>query len=110
MLINEYQQLAQRTANKELDKRERLVIAALGLAGEAGEVADHIKKVVGHGHTLDLTHLEKELGDVMWNIAEIVSVIESNMEAVANKNIEKLWKRYPEGFSHEASLNRPVGD
>ena len=86
----------------------RLAIAGLGLAGEAGEVVDYLKKVVGHGHKLDKDKLVKELGDVLWYVAEICSAINADMSDVAQQNIDKLKARYPDGFSSERSINREV--
>ena len=86
----------------------RLAIAGLGLAGEAGEVVDYLKKVVGHGHKLDRDKLVKELGDVLWYVAEICSAINADMSDVAQQNIDKLKDRYPDGFSSERSINRAV--
>lgn len=79
---------------------------SMGLAGEAGETVDYLKKVVFHGHKMDYKHIEKELGDVMWYIANIADVLEIDLQEVAEMNIEKLKARYPDGFSEEKSVNR----
>lgn len=105
MQLNDYQSLAQRTANKS-DYFTRLAIAGLGLTGEAGEVAEHIKKAVGHGHDLSVDDVKKELGDVLWYIAEVASIVNLSLDEIAQANIEKLRKRYPEGFSEIASQKR----
>jgi NTP pyrophosphatase (non-canonical NTP hydrolase) len=102
----EYQQLAQRTANTKLDWEKRLSAAGLGVCGEAGEVADHIKKYIAHGHKLDREKIIKEIGDVLWYLSEISTLLEENLSDVAYKNYEKLAKRYPEGFSEERSIHR----
>ena len=96
-----YQEDAARTAGDT-----RLEILALGIAGEAGEVADYIKKVVGHGHALDPQALQKELGDVLWYVAMLATKCGLDLDLVAQANIEKLRKRYPDGFSTERSKNR----
>ena len=83
-----------------------LLYGALGLTGEAGEVADSIKKVIFHGHKSDYEALVKELGDVCWYIALLCHAIGVPLEEVMSRNIEKLEKRYPEGFSESASINR----
>jgi NTP pyrophosphatase (non-canonical NTP hydrolase) len=101
-----YQRLAQRTANAKMDPLMRLAVAGLGIAGEAGEVADMIKKHVGHGHPLDKEKLSKELGDALWYVQEISEVLDIPLEDIAAGNILKLMKRYPEGFSEERSINR----
>lgn len=84
-------------------------VMGLGIAGEAGEVADLIKKHVGHGHDLDRNKLVKELGDVLWYIAAIATLNGLSLADVAITNVAKLRLRYPEGFSEEASRNRKDG-
>lgn len=106
LYFNEYQELAQRTANKKQDLKLRLAVAGLGISGEAGEVSDYLKKHLGHGHEMDIDKLGKELGDVLWYIAEIGHIIGYPLEQIAKDNIEKLNKRYKDGFSVEASINR----
>lgn len=110
LTLNDYQALSDRTSRftdgHHRPLEERVVIAALGLAGEAGEVADIIKKMAGHGHALDRERLKDELGDVLWYIAELSVAIGLTLEEVGLANVDKLRRRYPEGFSHEASKNR----
>jgi len=101
-----YQREAYRTAGHD-SHSEGLCAVGLGVAGEAGEVADYLKKVLLHGHTLDKDKLVKELGDVMWYIALAASIIDVPLSEIASRNIEKLRKRYPDGFSPQASINRP---
>lgn len=83
-----------------------LAVYSLGLAGEAGETVDLLKKYLGHGHELDRLKVQKELGDVLWYLAAIATVLGIDLDHVAHVNVEKLKARYPEGFSHEASRNR----
>lgn len=109
MSLDEYQKAALRTARvNEADKCDPLDLArdALGVAGEAGEVADLVKKVVGHGHDLDRDKVKKELGDVLWYVAVLAHRVGFTLEHVAEANVEKLRARYPAGFSEEASKNR----
>lgn len=113
MTLNEYQQLARRTSSFALidmsnntDRRENILMAALGLNGEAGEVADHIKKMVYHLHTPDLDKLSSEIGDTLWYIAEMCSALGFSLNAIAAQNIAKLQSRYGSTFSTEASINR----
>lgn len=84
----------------------RLATAALGLAGESGEVCDHIKKAIGHGHKLDTEQLRAELGDCLWYIAELCTTLELSLQDVAQYNLDKLARRYAGGFSSEKSINR----
>lgn len=106
MDINEYQNLAMRTLNRELSEREMLTNAVMGLCGESGEACDIVKKHLFHGHELDREALIKELGDVAWYLAEASESLGISLDEIFEKNIEKLKKRYPEGFSFEKSKNR----
>lgn len=103
MTIKEYQKLAMRTATEDT---KTLLHASLGLAGESGEVADIVKKVEFHGHNLNREDLIKELGDVCWYIALACECLDTDMEELFKKNIDKLKKRYPDGFDTEKSKNR----
>lgn len=106
MNLNDYQRAAARTSNDEREFDERIANAALGLAGEAGEFADMAKKYLYHGHRLDDEAVAKELGDVLWYVAEACTVLGLDLGDVAALNIEKLRARYPEGFSEERSRSR----
>lgn len=101
----DYQRAAMRTASGDPPEKA-LSIRALGLAGEAGEVVELIKKHLGHGHELDRDKLCKELGDVLWYVATLADAAGIRLEEVALKNVQKLRERYPQGFSHDASRNR----
>ena len=110
MSPNEYQQLAMRTCSiPNEQKRDMLMHAVLGLASEAGEVAGIFQKKY-QGHPVDPEHLEKELGDCLWMIAEACTALDWNMEDVMRLNIEKLRARYPDGFDADHSLHRQPGD
>lgn len=104
--LNEYMEDAMRTKNPLLARNGLLTDGGLGIAGEAGEVADMIKKHLFQGHKLDQAALMSELGDVLWYIAEIADASGFTLEDVARWNVEKLKERYPDGFSEEASVNR----
>ena len=106
MTINEYQNLAMLTKNPDLTGRELLINSVMGLCGESGEVIDLVKKHVSHGHPLNREKLIDELGDVAWYLAECATVLDVSLEEILERNIEKLKKRYPEGFSTYRSINR----
>jgi NTP pyrophosphatase (non-canonical NTP hydrolase) len=108
--FNEYQALAMRTSNKDLSPDYHLLNGALGLPGESGEVADMVKKCFMQGHDLDREHLAKELGDILWYVAETATAIDMDMDSIAKMNIDKLLKRYPDGFSTDRSQHRQEGD
>jgi NTP pyrophosphatase (non-canonical NTP hydrolase) len=98
MNFNEYQDLATRTANKNLTSKEQLCNWAMGLCGEAGEYTEHIKKHLFHNKQLDVQACVKELGDILWYVAQCALVLNQSMDEIATQNIEKLKARYPEGF------------
>ena len=106
MQLNEYQQLAQRTSNKELSKDEHLFNGLYGLAGESGECCDLAKKHYFQDGRNIYADLIDELGDVLWYVVEIASALDVTLEYVAQHNIDKLRKRYPEGFDADRSLHR----
>jgi NTP pyrophosphatase (non-canonical NTP hydrolase) len=101
-----YQRECLRTKGKHAIPLVDLATLGLGVAGEAGEVADCIKKHIGHGHKLDTDKIAKELGDTLWYIATIADWIGLPLSTVMNMNLEKLKKRYANGFSTEASIAR----
>ena len=103
---NEYQRLALTTMNPALTTQEVLINGVMGLCGEAGEAIDIVKKHLAHGHELDRDHLIKELGDVAWYLAETAYALDISLEDVLLQNLEKLKKRYPEGFDTERSKQR----
>ena len=110
MTVNEYQKLAMTTLNPALDKKEVLINSVMGLCGESGEAIDIVKKWLMQGHELDRAHLLKELGDIAWYLAEAATALDLTLEEVLQANIDKLKKRYPDGFETEKSLVRLEGD
>ena len=106
MTLDEYQELAARTLGRDRTHEQHLANAALGLTGEAGEVAEVIKKHLFHATPLDQDALAKELGDCLWYIGAFATVLGLGMDDIAQRNIDKLRKRYPEGFDTERSRNR----
>lgn len=110
MNVNEYQRLAMTTLNPELTKRDVLINSVMGLCGESGEAIDIVKKWMAQGHELDKAHLAKELGDIAWYLAEAATALELPLEDIFQANLDKLKKRYPEGFDSQKSLARLKGD
>ena len=84
--------------------------ACLGLSGEVGEFNDMIKKWIFHEKELDVDHLEKECGDILWYIALMCNSFGWNMDEVMQMNIDKLQARYPNGFDINRANNRKKGD
>ena len=83
-----------------------MILSALGLAGEVGEYVDHVKKHRYHAHPWDQDEAIKELGDVAWYLMRACEAIGVQMGDVLQENLLKLQRRYPNGFSPEASINR----
>lgn len=104
--FSEYQHECARTASHSDLDSFRVATSALGLSGESGEVADMLKKYLAHGHDLEREELVKELGDVLWYLTDIATMFGISLKEVADKNIIKLKKRYPNGFSQSDSINR----
>lgn len=128
--LDKYQDEAMRTANTDYASDTRLtamlgvivqdasafnlhmgiLVSALGLVGEAGEVADLVKKIYGHGHEYDHEKLDKEQGDVMWYTAALAKYRGRSLSSIGHKNIEKLKVRYAKGFTQAESQNRKDRD
>lgn len=107
--MNEYQELAARTINHENSPAEMEMHALHGMCGEIGELHSLYQKMY-QGHQFDKEHAKKELGDLLWFIAEYCTACDFTLEEVAKTNIEKLKARYPEGFEADKSLHRKDGD
>ena len=110
MQVNEYQQQAMTTLNPALSKRDVLINSVMGLCGESGEAIDIVKRWMAQGHELDREHLKKELGDIAWYLAEAATALDVPLEEIFQGNLDKLKKRYPEGFDTQRSLVRLQGD
>lgn len=106
MEIRAYQKGSVRTLNGELNKEQLLSNMVMGISGEAGEVADIIKKHLYQGHQLDIQHLEEEIGDVMFYIVNLATILGLDMNNILEYNADKLMRRYPQGFDANRSINR----
>lgn len=109
MRINDYQVKALRTVNKNLESFELELHALHGMSGEVGEIHSIYQKAY-QGHEVDDNHLMKEVGDLMWFIAEYCYARGWTLNEVCAMNIEKLMARFPEGFTTDNSINRAEGD
>lgn len=105
MTLNEYQNLAARTINTAKSTQELTLHALHGMASEVGEVHGIYQKQY-QGHEVVETELMKELGDVLWMIAEYCTVNGWWLGDIAQLNIDKLLERYPSGFDEGRSVNR----
>jgi len=109
MTFEEYQKQSRKTAVYP-DAGNNFIYPTLGLSGEAGEVADKIKKVLrDKGGKLDeetKADIEKELGDVVWYVAQIATELGISFEQVAGENLKKLFSRLERGTIKGSGDNR----
>lgn len=109
MTINEYQRLSARTINPESGPISQEYHALHGIVGEIGELHSLYQKAF-QGHGFDEEHAKKELGDLMWFIAEYCTAKGWDLDDICQMNIDKLIARYPDGFEVDKSINRKDGD
>jgi NTP pyrophosphatase (non-canonical NTP hydrolase) len=97
--LSDYQRLSRRTA--QYPREAWLSYPALGLVGEAGEVAEHVKRVLredaGRVSAPRRAALAKELGDVLWYLAGLASELGLDLDEIAEANLEKLRSRQRRG-------------
>jgi len=92
---------------------ERVLTAAIGISAEGGEFAEIVKKCIFQGKPMDddaQYHMKRELGDIMWYIAQACIALSISLEDVLDTNIQKLEARYPDGFEAFRSEHRKEGD
>ena len=106
LTLDAYQRLAARTIATGRTREQALANWALGLTGEAGEVAEQVKKHLFHGTPLDRAAVVKELGDVLWYVAAMATALDVSLDEIGATNVDKLRRRYPEGFSEARSRDR----
>lgn len=87
-----------------------IINGLFGLSGEVGELTDMVKKWIFHENNFDEEHAKKELGDVMWYVAMICESFNWSLDEIMQMNIEKLEKRYPDGFDVIKANNRSPED
>lgn len=109
MNLDLYSTLAIRTLNDLGNLKANLAHMALGITGEAGEVADIIKKHYAYGKPLDTLHLVEEVGDIMFYLNGLLDLLGSSWDEVLEVNIKKLEARYPDlKFNADHAINRDV--
>ena len=114
MVIEDYQKACLKTESNDFpaikdritDENIRLLHAGIGLATEAGEFLDALKKHIFYGKEMDKVNLMEECGDLMWYMSVALDALGYDYEKVMARNIEKLSARYKGGFSKEAASNR----
>lgn len=106
MDLDTYQSLAARTVNPTLDVPDRLLDAAAGLAEEAGEILGAVRKHRFQQRPLDRDAVTRELGDALWCLGVVAASLDISLGDVAHTNLEKLRRRYPDGFTSQAAAQR----
>jgi NTP pyrophosphatase (non-canonical NTP hydrolase) len=114
---SDFAQLLSRLTELDIEKDAdvpRLMTAAFGISAEAGEFTEVVKKMFLQGKPYNqenVFHLKRELGDIMWYIAQACMALDTSIEEIIQMNYEKLSARYPEGsFDVWRSENRKEGD
>lgn len=105
-LISIYPLLVEKLRNREGGLKSELSNYSMGLAGEAGELIDILKKHIYQGHDLNEDDLILELGDILFYIVAIANILGINFTDIYLNNMNKLDKRYPKGFTKNDSINR----
>ena len=109
MNAEQYSKLALRTANDLGGRLDNIMHAAMGIAGEAGEVIDIVKKVYAYGKPLLTNDLVEEAGDLVWYLNLLFKSLDTTWEEVFDLNIKKLEARYPDlRFDADKAINRDV--
>ena len=101
MNFNDYQLAARKTM--VYPTKDAVVYPTLGLTGEAGEVAEKVKKAIRDGHgalTVRSQDIAKELGDVLWYVANLAMDLGLDLDTIAELNLAKLKSRQDRGKLH----------
>lgn len=109
MNANYYQHLAARTIAVGMTEAQIARHALYGMVAEIGELHGIYQKLY-QGHEMDAEHIRKELGDLLWFVAEYCTANHWQLNDIMQLNIDKLKARYPDGFEEERSLHRAEGD
>ena len=92
----------------------RLLTAACGICAEGGEFTEVVKKIVFQGKPVNednIFHMKRELGDIMWYVAQACMALDTDFNEIIEMNVDKLKSRYPGGeFDVHYSENRKDGD
>ena len=100
MNLKEYQKLCKITAKKFENPEKEILVWGLGISGEAGDIAGCIKKTFAHDNNQE-AGIKENIGDTLWYAAMICNFFNWNLEEVLDENIEKLKKRFPQGFTSD---------
>ena len=90
------------------EHKEAIKLALIGMQGELGEITEPLKKYLWGNHSLEHSELKNEIGDLLWYLATLCNAFNIDLEQVMQLNVDKLQRRYPDGFSAEMSQHREV--
>jgi NTP pyrophosphatase (non-canonical NTP hydrolase) len=110
MDFNEFQEECKQTANPHMEWQQANLNWALGICGEAGEYSEIIKKDAFHGKVMNLDDVRKELGDVLYYVAMAAANLGIDLGDIAQANVDKLRKRYPNGFKKGGGIRHANND
>ena len=110
MNLKTYSKLAKRTLSPIDGVLLNVVHMLLGMSTELGELQDQYKKYIAYGKQLDLINVQEEVGDLMWYIINLCTMLDFDLEKILDQNIAKLKTRYPEKFTEHQALNRNLDD
>ena len=105
--LKEYQELCKRTGGNFDDKEKEILTWGLGISGEAGDIAGCIKKTFSHKND-QTAGIRENIGDTMWYISMICNFFDWNLEEILDENVEKLEKRYPNGFTEKDAKRQGI--
>lgn len=106
MIIEDFENHVARLFVKPTDNIGRMVHASMGIAGEAGEVVDAVKKTWIYGKPLDTENILEECGDLLFYIQALLTENGFTLEDAMRHNFAKLAKRYPQGYTDNAAIER----
>lgn len=103
----EYQLFVRGLANHSTTEVNGNVLhMVLGVMTEAGELANPVKKRIGYGQSLDVANMIEEIGDCLFYLTGLADVLGYSLQEIMERNQSKLRRRYPQGYSDQAALER----
>jgi len=104
--MSEFESNVSRLFIKPADRQGRILHAAVGIAGEAGEILDSVKKSWIYGKPEDAANILEECGDAMFYIVALLQQYGFTLADAQAANVAKLQKRYPDGYSDADAITR----
>lgn len=103
----EYRELVNNLQKKDLNIFDPMIIlAAIGIAGEGGEILDNVKRAMNYGIPFDIKNCKEEMGDLLFYMTVLMNQFNWSIEDLRKANSQKLLKRYPSGYNDSAAIVR----